>query len=501
LINGVYEPTGTLHHDRGVWVSRAVRPLYIFHTGKSRWVVSKRIDDGAKCYAFLSDSGSDPTKAQASWTCCDTDGEWRADPCVVLVQTPASNDKFVLLRMTLDQEMDKYELNDPASLKQLWKRLDVNGNGKASLAELDKLVVDMVAGKTWPEWLNNKQALMRAFHAADLLEGDGDGWVEACEFHALLLDVWWFNKLWKIFDVIDTGHDHRIDASELARGLGELGLSISTAEAAEEFKKIDANHDGGILFVEFCAYARQRLNPDSDPHADADIACGEHGGKVPPRGKAGRQARVAAAVAKGDKAAAGSLAPPVAGAAPSSVQQGAAGISRKSLAAFSELETAIKALMSDQTKLKGLWRKLDFNGNNVVSLAEIDKMVVETYPLLDHKPALIRAYKATCQAVKKGSDGEDFVHKKEFKTLLGNILYFNKIFWLFDHVDEGGDRRLNYEEFAKLLSIAGAKMPEKEMRTAFSQVDKNGGGIILFDEFCAFFTQKACPECLSELID
>merc|ERR1719277_1502636 len=167
--------------------------------------------------------------------------------------------------MTLDQEMDKYELNDPGSLKQLWKRLDVNGNGKCSLAELDKLVVEMVASNTWPAWLNNKPALMRAFHAADLLEGDGDGWVEACEFHALLLDVFWFNKLWKIFDVIDTGHDHRIDANELARGLGELGLSVSTAEAA----------------VEFCAYARQRLNPDSDPHADADIASGENGGKVP----------------------------------------------------------------------------------------------------------------------------------------------------------------------------------------------------------------------------
>lgn len=77
----------------------------------------------------------------------------------------------------------------------------------------------------------------------------------------------------------------------------------------------------------------------------------------------------------------------------------------------------------------------DFNGNNVVSLAEIDKMAVEQFPLLNHKPALMRAYKASF-----GDEGDEFIHKREFKILLANLFYFNKLFWLFDQVDQRGGK-------------------------------------------------------------
>ena len=40
-------------------------------------------------------------------------------------------------------------------------------------------------------------------------------------------------------------------------------------------------------------------------------------------------------------------------------------------------------------------RRMDCSGsNNGLSLAEIDKAVVELFPRYDHKPALMRAYKA-----------------------------------------------------------------------------------------------------------
>ena len=38
---------------------------------------------------------------------------------------------------------------------------------------------------------------------------------------------------------------------------------------------------------------------------------------------------------------------------------------------------------------------MDVNGNGVCSLAEIDKWVVERWPVLNNKPALMRAYHAT----------------------------------------------------------------------------------------------------------
>merc|ERR1712227_455386 len=46
-----------------------------------------------------------------------------------------------------------------------------------------------------------------------------------------------------------------------------------------------------------------------------------------------------------------------------------------------------------------------------------DKLAVEKFPLLNHKPALMRAYKASINTVKP----DDWVEKEEFKTLLGNF--------------------------------------------------------------------------------
>merc|ERR1719188_1208973 len=155
--------------------------------------------------------------------------------------------------------------------------------------------------------------------------------------------------------------------------------------------------------------------------------------------------------------------------------------------------------MRDHKQLLDLWHVLDFNGNNIVSLAEIDKFCVENYPLLNHKPALMRAYKATIHGA--GSNNDDWVQKKEFKALLGNLFYFNKLFWLFHKADPDNDRRLTYKEFCFCLNVCGAKMSQDEMRRDFQKVDRNGGGIILFDEFCKYFTCKACPECMSDLVN
>jgi len=293
------------------------------------------------------------------------------------------------------------------------------------------------------------------------VDGDGDDWVEKKEFAALLLNIFWFNKLWLVFDDIDQDDDRRVDCREFQAGIGKLGLQLSPSDAAEEFKKIDKNGGGQVLFVEFCAYIRTRINPDHDANFDADIHSGES---------------VTAHVRKnaGHAATHGHF------------------VQKKTCSDFDELEKKFKAMMADNASLGKAWKELDFNGNNIVSLAEIDKWVVEKYALLNHKPALMRAYKAAMVSVKQ----DDWIQKKEFKTLLGYLFYFNKLFWLFDQVDEDHDRRLNYAEFKQCLTIAGVKMSEPKCQEEFKKVDKNGGGIVLFDEFCLYFTKKQCPEAL-----
>merc|ERR1712107_871809 len=137
---------------------------------------------------------------------------------------------------------------------------------------------------------------------------------------------------------------------------------------------------------------------------------------------------------------------------------------------FDDAERKIKDIMRDRKKILDLWHRIDFNGNNIVSLAEIDKLVVEAYPILNHKPALMRAYK---QTIKQG-DGDDWVDKKEFKALLGNLFYFNKIYWIFDEVN-GDDRRLTFREFHKCLTLCGCRMSNKDVRHEFQMIDRNGG--------------------------
>jgi len=86
-------------------------------------------------------------------------------------------------------------------------------------------------------------------------------------------------------------------------------------------------------------------------------------------------------------------------------------------------------------------------------------------------------------------------------TINGNLFYFNKIFWLWDYVNVDKDSRLDVKEFSRLMSIAGVRMKKAEVQQEFRKVDTNGGGYILFDEFCQYFTAKRCPECFRDLLD
>jgi hypothetical protein len=61
-----------------------------------------------------------------------------------------------------------------------------------------------------------------------------------------------------------------------------------------------------------------------------------------------------------------------------------------------------------------MWSVLDVNGNGIVSLAEVDRWIVQTFPLLNHKPALMRAFVRT---TKREGDGDDWVERHEFVTV------------------------------------------------------------------------------------
>ena len=107
------------------------------------------------------------------------------------------------------------------------------------------------------------------------------------------------------------------------------------------------------------------------------------------------------------------------------------------------------------------------------------KLKVERYPLLDNKPALMRAYK---QTTLKDGDGDAWVERKEFPALIRNVFYFNKLFHVFDAIDRDDDRRVDEQEFLKSASLIGLTLPADQLKQEFSLMDRNGGGLVLFDE-------------------
>ena len=171
---------------------------------------------------------------------------------------------------------------------------------------------------------------------------------------------------------------------------------------------------------------------------------------------------------------------------------------------FKDVETDFEAMVKDPSRLDEFWDILDVNGNNLVSLAEIDKLVVYTYPILNNKKALMRAYKQTC--LKDGGDGDAWVEPKELPQLLQNLIYFNKLYAAFVSIDRDFDRRLDLDEFKKGAKKLKMKLSKSQLKKEFNAMDANGGGVVLFDEFCVWYTKKVTPEreiadCTSQFIE
>ena len=68
-----------------------------------------------------------------------------------------------------------------------FQRMDVNGNGALSLAEIDKAIVEI-----WPQF-NHKKSIMRAYKAADV---DSSGYIGRREFGLLLKYLVYFDQMW-----------------------------------------------------------------------------------------------------------------------------------------------------------------------------------------------------------------------------------------------------------------------------------------------------------------
>ena len=70
------------------------------------------------------------------------------------------------------------------------------------------------------------------------------------------------------------------------------------------------------------------------------------------------------------------------------------------------------------------------------------------------------------------------------------IVYFNNLWHKFEEIDSDHDRRINAEEFSSGCSIIGLELSPEEAAAEFKKCDADGGGQILFIEFCAWCAER-----------
>merc|ERR1712093_366385 len=123
---------------------------------------------------------------------------------------------------------------------------------------------------------------MRAFQAAkgaSTRKGreskHGADFAEWREFRLLLVYIRQYFEVWQMFDEVDSADDKRVNLDEFKAALAKIeswGLKVDDAEA--EFKAIDKNGGGQVLFIEFADWALNKkldLEDDDDEDADAPI--------------------------------------------------------------------------------------------------------------------------------------------------------------------------------------------------------------------------------------
>jgi hypothetical protein len=85
----------------------------------------------------------------------------------------------------------------------------------------------------------------------------------------------------------------------------------------------------------------------------------------------------------------------------------------------------------------------------------------------------------------------DQVEINEFRLFFVYIRQYYELWHMFKRIDASDDRRIDFAEFQKCLPALktwGAHITDPE--ATWSEVDKNGGGIVLFDEFSAWALSK-----------
>jgi hypothetical protein len=175
-------------------------------------------------------------------------------------------------------------------------------------------------------------------------------------------------------------------------------------------------------------------------------------------------------------------------------------------------EAIRRALPTDRTpeqaaERKQLFKCMDFNSNGMISLAELDKCVIESLGMGDvfPKKVLLRAfYHANSVAPANKSLTDDMVTWSEFRYLLCALRRYLQCFEIYDMIDSLGERdgRLETKEIKMAHTLlAAAGLPEDKYENLVERTLKPPMAVmacavnaknhkVLFQEFCKDFALR-----------
>lgn len=132
-----------------------------------------------------------------------------------------------------------------------------------------------------------------------------------------------------------------------------------------------------------------------------------------------------------------------------------------------------------KTTRKEMFERMDVSSTGKLTLEQIQNGIEQSYPQLNHRAALLRAYKAA------DVNGDGLIGRREFRLLLEYLVFFSQSWQEFEAFAHGDNYRLSKSEFVACCEKLGL-LVAKEAGEEFHVVDKNGGGYVLFEEFCCW---------------
>ena len=142
-------------------------------------------------------------------------------------------------------------------------------------------------------------------------------------------------------------------------------------------------------------------------------------------------------------------------------------------------------VMPTKSEKRQLFELMDTSGDGTLTSREVEVAISTQWPQFSNAEAL----KVAIRTADTSNDGT--IGRREFGLLLEYLVFFNNLWSKFAILDDGGDGRLDVKEFQKGCKMVNIKLHDEEAAHEFGTMDLDGGGTIVFSEFCVWSARRA----------